>query len=85
MSFPEDSPAGRKTFLERNVYRRRRLLDAIKLLPVLGAMLFILPALVHSARGGSTALWLVFFFFSWVILIALCAVLTRRLPEPQDD
>jgi len=76
---------GRTTFLERSVYRRRRLIDAIKLLPVLGACLFLLPALILGGEAGSTALRLVYFFFIWVVLIMLCAVLVRQLPASPDE
>jgi len=72
---------GRTTFLERSVYRRRRLIDAIKLLPVLGACL----ALILGGEAGSTALRLVYFFFIWVVLIMLCAVLVRQLPASPDE
>lgn len=75
---------GRTTFLERSVYRRRRLIDAIKLLPVLGACLFLLPALILGGEAGSTALRLVYFFFMWIVLIMLCAVLVRNLPADVD-
>lgn len=71
---------GRTTFLERSLYRRRRLIDAIKLLPVLGACVFLLPALISGEEAGSTALRLVYFFFMWIVLIMLCAVLVRALP-----
>jgi hypothetical protein len=88
MSQPVGSKAehkpGRTTFLERRVYRRRRLIDAIKLLPVLGACLFLLPALILGDGSGSTALRLVYFFFMWIVLIALCAVLVRALPDDPD-
>lgn len=76
---------GRTTFLERSVYRRRRLIDAIKLLPVLAACLFLLPALILGGETGSTALRLVYFFFMWMVLIMLCAVLVRRLPASPDN
>ncbi|MEM9434958.1 MAG: hypothetical protein AAGA12_13630 [Pseudomonadota bacterium] len=67
-------------FLEDNVYRRRRLTDAVRFLPVLAAMLFLLPAMfAASSLGGSTALHLVYFFFVWFSLILIAALLARNL------
>lgn len=79
-------------FLERQVYRRRRLIDAARWLPLAGLMLFVGPALLlgtpHSeAEGGSTAMRLIYFFFVWFCLIGVNAVLTRGLVrgEAQDQ
>ena len=79
MSDDRDTTRSRPEFLEQNVYRRRRLLDAVKLLPALGACLFLVPGLILGAEAGSTALRLVYFFFVWMVLIVLCAMLVRRL------
>lgn len=85
MSGSPDAPPRRAEFLEHNVYRRRRLLDAIKLLPVLGASLFLLPALILTGGTGSTAARLVYFFFTWSVLIVLCALLVRKLARSGED
>ncbi|TDK41225.1 hypothetical protein [Antarcticimicrobium luteum] len=42
-------------FLERQTYRRRRLMDAARLLPVLGALLFAVPLLWPGAEDAGTA------------------------------
>lgn len=72
-------------FLERESYKRRRLGDAAKLLPVVGTVLFLLPML--WAGRGSTAGGLVFLFIVWAVLILVMAVLSRRLAdtEPKPD
>lgn len=57
-----DPAAGRAAapppmFLERQSYRRRRLMDAARLLPLLGALLFAVPLLWPGAdaAGGDAA------------------------------
>lgn len=74
----------RSLYLERRVYQGRRLVDAAKLLPVIGVLLFVVPALLMGTPGGpdagaSTAMRLVYFFFIWACLIATCAVIARGL------
>ncbi len=82
---PETKPTPRPSkFLEQSVYRRRRLIDAIKLLPTLGAGLFLTPALILGTGAGSTATRLVYFFFCWMVLILLCATLTRALSRGEE-
>ncbi len=84
MSDTSQSGPRRPEFLEQDVYRRRRLIDAIKLLPILGACLFLLPALILGEETGSTAVRLVYFFFTWIVLILLCVVLVRRLSKSDE-
>ncbi|MGI9394593.1 MAG: hypothetical protein ACR2OY_08095 [Boseongicola sp.] len=82
MSDPHDP-----IFLERQSYRRRRLGDAAKLLPVVGAILLLMPIL----WGGSarTSSGLIFIFVVWAVLIAFIAMISRRLvqdiPEPESS
>lgn len=73
-----DSPAtsARGMFLQRRSYRRRRLLDGLKMLPFLGAWLFLLPLVwTHGsdpevgARSTSSAL--IYVFGVWFLLIVL--------------
>ncbi|MEM9581880.1 MAG: hypothetical protein AAGA08_02085 [Pseudomonadota bacterium] len=78
------APQQRSEFLEHSVYRRRRLLDAIKLLPFLGAAFFLFPALMMGGGGGSTAIHLVYYFFVWCGLIGLCAVFVRGLDDDSE-
>lgn len=65
-------------FLERRGYRRRRIIDVLRLLPFLGGLLFVAPALLLPA--GETArlsLTLLYFFGVWVLLIFVCFMLSR--------
>ena len=79
-------------FLARESYRMRRMMDAARLLPVFGLLLFLLPILRHTPDGdppptGSEAVYL---FAIWAGLIALAfglsLVLRRALaPRPGPD
>lgn len=77
-------------FLARAVYRRRRLRDAGRLLPIFGLLLLILPALGHSdaSGAGQTAIYI---FAVWALLIAAAAALapglsrTEAEAEPSED
>ena len=64
-------------FLERQSYRRRRVGDAAKCLPVVGLVLLLLPVL--WAGEGRTAGGIIYVFSVWAILIACSAVIARKL------
>lgn len=70
----------RPLFLARAPYRRRRLRDAARLLPVLGLFLLLLPLLwapeSHVAlRSGDV----IYFFLVWLVLIGLAAAFAPGL------
>jgi hypothetical protein len=70
-------------------YRRRRLIDAIRLLPFVGLLLFFLP-LLWAAGVGSTALTSrggIYIFLIWLVLIFAAAVSSRAVAreEARDD
>lgn len=73
-------------FLERGSYRERRLLDAVRLVVVLGALLWIIPVLWPNEGAAqvpmSTALFYV--FGVWVVLIVISAVLASRRSVLRD-
>lgn len=72
-------------FLERQSYKRRRLSDAARFLPVLGIFLLLLPIL--WADAATTAGGIIYIFSIWAILIASTGVIARRLSdaEPYDS
>ena len=84
------SPQGRKparrhgpVFLERETYRQRRLIDAARILPVVGAFLWMVPLLwPRGAVSMSSAM--MFVFGIWVFLVAISAVLSRRVHQEAD-
>ena len=49
------TPAPTPVFLERRSYRRRRMMDALRLLPILGVFLWILPVFWPTPTDGPTA------------------------------
>ncbi|WP_283178097.1 hypothetical protein [Gemmobacter sp. 24YEA27] len=75
----------RPLFLGRIPYRRRRLRDAARLLPVAGAFLMILPILWTPAGGDGNRLLssdVIWFFVTWALLILAAALLAPGLASP---
>jgi hypothetical protein len=70
-------------FLARQSYHRRRLGDAAKLIPVVGAVLLVLPIL--SGGAARTSGGLLYIFAVWAILIVLNALVSRRLVQSIPD
>jgi hypothetical protein len=81
----------RPLFLARAPYRRRRLRDAARLLPLLGTFLLLLPLLwAPDSRMALTSGDVVYFFSVWLILIGLAAGFAPGLrsgegPEGEED
>ena len=67
-------------FLERETYRRRRLMDAARILPVVGLVMILLPVLwTGGAAGMTTAGQTVYLFVLWIGLILAAGLLSRPL------
>ncbi len=70
----------RPLFLARQEYRRRRLRDAARLLPVAGALLLILPLAWQGQPGAhgtaGDGLWV---FAVWFLMVAGAAMLAPAL------
>lgn len=84
-----EQEAPRRLFLERRSYTQRRLLDAAKLLPLVGLVLWMLPLVWPSASregaiSGSGAT--LYIFAIWALLIALGGFLAYRMApsEPHE-
>lgn len=64
-------------FLERETYRRRRIMDAARLLPLLGVALFALPLLWPTSEDADLSdpvpmsAAVLYIFGSWAFLILL--------------
>jgi len=73
-------------FLERAMYRRRRMADAARILPILGIVLLALPMLWSSktGEGGLTTHVMGYIFGVWIVLAALAAALSTYL-APHDS
>lgn len=66
-------------FVERDIYRRRRLLDAARVLPVLGFLLLLLPVLWARTGAMGIAGETIYVFVLWALLIVATALLSRAL------
>lgn len=78
----------RPLFLARAPYRRRRLRDAARLLPVLGLFLLLLPLLWTPAAGVALhSADVIYFFAVWLVLIGLAAAFAPGLRggDASDD
>lgn len=70
----------RPLFLARAPYRRRRLRDAARILPVLGVFLLLMPLLwAPEARMALTAQDVIYFFAVWLCLIVVAAAFAPGL------
>ena len=76
-------PGLSSVFLEREGYRQRRLRDALRLLPVLGLLLWLVPIAWPGESGAGLVLYL---FGVWLLLIILSVLLTARLgPDSEAE
>jgi hypothetical protein len=69
-------------FLARDSYRKRRLRDGARVLPIFGTVLVLLPLMWPAVPQMVLAHW-VFVFVLWVVLIGLAAVLARGLGDSE--
>lgn len=72
---------GQPLFLARQTYRERRLMDVARLLPILGILLLLLPLFWAGPahEGTATSRGVIYLFSVWIGLIAIAAILSRRL------
>lgn len=84
------SPKKIPVFVQRRTYRRRRIADGARLLPVLGGILFLIPLLwdggatpavgTETVPDGSRTAWVMTYVFAvWFGLAVLSGVLARFL------
>ncbi len=78
-----------RLFLERRSYRRRRMMDAVRILPLLCALLWLIVPIMwpNGAQEGnqtdlSTALW--YLFVTWVLAILATLALWRGVRNHQE-
>jgi hypothetical protein len=65
-------------FLERATYRQRRLVDAARLLPLLGVFLWAMP-LLWGTGGTATSAAILYIFAAWLGLVIGAAALALGL------
>ena len=72
-------------FLERRSYRQRRLMDAARLLPVLGMLLWLIPLLwpqrdpAGEVAAVSTSVAVLYIFGVWILLALIALFLSLML------
>ena len=72
-------------FLERRTYRVRRLFDAIRLLPILGAFLWIMPILLRNNADTEPSIsrLMIYMFVVWIGLILVNFVLVYLIKRSE--
>lgn len=85
----EPEPVAPPIFLERRSYRRRRLWDAVRMLPFLGAVLWMVPLMWPmpdgaDGQGVSTSSALLYIFAVWVFLAFVARLLWRGTSQTAD-
>lgn len=74
-------------FLERRSYRRRRVADAARAVPVVGGILILMPLLWPEADGVrmSTVSAFLYIFGVWALMILLAALMAPFLSRRDED
>jgi hypothetical protein len=76
----KDNPPAQ--FLDLKSYRQKRMLDAAKLLPLAGALVFLFPLIylfVSPNEPISPGITAIYFFVFWLVLILLTRFLAPRM------
>jgi hypothetical protein len=84
------APQREPLFLERDTYRRRRLMDAAGLLPFVVVFLFSIPLLWSRGDEGPAVSVVIFYIFGvWLVMAIVTAIVSIRLRDTtrvfQDD
>ena len=68
-------------FVEKRTYRRRRLVDAARMLPLLGVVLLCIPLLwiEPGAAPTRTTHVMIYFFGVWFFLAVVSGIISRHL------
>lgn len=74
----------RTRFLHRRSYRQRRIADAVRMLPVAGLILMMLPLLHAGGETARTSRVGLYIFAVWVGLMLVALGLSRGLRDPKD-
>lgn len=75
--------APRKMFVERQTYRKRRMQDAARFLPVVGVVLFLLPLFWPRGpeEGIAMSAALEYIFLVWASLVAGALMLSIHIKD----
>ncbi len=77
---PTPPPSG-PVYLARASYRQRRLRDVARMLPLAGAVLWLLPVLYIAPSTGVVGLYV---FGVWFVLTLIAAVIAGKLDHTND-
>ncbi|MEL6690336.1 MAG: hypothetical protein AAFP28_08450 [Pseudomonadota bacterium] len=82
-----DTDGKHAVFLERRGYRRRRLADAARVVPVVGGVLILMPLFWSQADGErvSTVSAFLYVFGVWALMIAAAAIMSWLLSRKEED
>jgi hypothetical protein len=74
-------------FLARKSYRRRRMTDAARLLPIVGVFLFLMPILWQPAStpAHDTGYGVAYLFIVWTLLILAARVISHFVAGVAED
>lgn len=72
-------------FVQQRTYKRRRMADAARMLPILGGILFMIPLLWLDTTTMTTARVMVYLFVVWAALAGIAGLLSRRLGPEEDQ
>ncbi len=67
------------TFLAREGYRRRRLVDTARILPVVGGLMFLAPILWEAGGPIALSTRVILLFTVWLALVVAAAALAPAL------
>ncbi|MCP4209237.1 MAG: hypothetical protein GY767_19620 [Shimia sp.] len=82
------SPKHNIPFLERQSYRRRRLIDTIRMLPVIGAVLWAVPLLWRQSEHSGEVMTsdaIIYIFMVWLLLVVGGGWLARCLKRSDAE
>ena len=82
-----DGTPSASVFLDRGSYRQRRFRDLARVVPVLGAVLIVMPLLWPRSgpEAATTGQALTYLFSIWLGLICLAFWVSRRVVEAPPD
>jgi hypothetical protein len=75
-------------FLERQSYRRRRLIDTIRTLPVIGGVLWAVPLLWRQSESADVVMTsdaIIYIFSVWLLLVVGGGWLARSLKRSDAE
>ena len=86
----EEGPPRRgkpSVFLERQSYRRRRVIDGARVLPFIGMLLWLIPLLWREdgAAAVRSSSAIVYLFGVWAVLVLAGGLLSARLEAQARD